>query len=66
MRKTARVIAGFLLLIAGLVLAVPGIPGPGLAVMLVGLILLAEHFHWARRAVDWLKLQRERLRSKKS
>ncbi len=65
MRKAARVIIGFVLLAAGLVLALPGVPGPGLAVMLVGLILLAEHFHWARRAVEWLKRQRDRVLAKK-
>lgn len=61
MRKIATVGAGFLLLAVGLVLAIPGVPGPGLAIMLLGLILLAEHFHWARRARDWAREKAGRL-----
>jgi hypothetical protein len=63
-RKIARIAAGFLLLAVGLILAIPGVPGPGLAVMAVGLILLAEHFHWARRTLDWVKGKAERLRDR--
>ena len=49
-----RVIAGCALLIAGAVLALPGIPGPGLVVILVGLWLLGDHFAWAKRALAWI------------
>ncbi len=64
MRKIATILAGFLLLAVGLILAIPGVPGPGLAVMLVGLILLAEHFHWARRALDWARRKAEAVRAR--
>lgn len=40
---------------AGLLLSLPGVPGPGLLIALGGLVLLSKEFHWARRAVAWLK-----------
>jgi hypothetical protein len=49
-----RVIAGFALLIVGGVLALPGVPGPGIPIMLLGLVLLSDHFAWARKALAWL------------
>ena len=50
-----KIAAGFVLLIAGGLLALPGIPGPGIPLMLLGLVLLSAHFHWARRALEWLR-----------
>ncbi len=64
MRKIATIAAGFALLAVGLILALPGVPGPGLAVMVLGLILLAEHFHWARRALDWARRKAEAVRAR--
>lgn len=46
-------VVGVLLLVAGVLLLV--LPGPGLAVLLAGLALLARRFHWARRLLDTLK-----------
>jgi len=46
----------------GLILALPGVPGPGLAVIALGLVILAEHFHWARRLLDWARHKLERAR----
>ena len=54
-RKILRISAGFLLLIVGLVLSIPGVPGPGIVVIIIGLIILSDHFHWARRLLDWAK-----------
>ena len=64
MRKILKVGAGFVLLLAGLVLAIPGVPGPGLALILLGLIVLSEHFHWARRSVEWVKRKTEQAKEK--
>ncbi len=64
MRKILRAILGFLLLIIGLVLSLPGVPGPGIAIILLGLVILSDHFHWARRAVDWMKRKAEKAREK--
>ena len=47
--KVARIAAGFALLVAGGVLALPGVPGPGIVLVLLGLTLLSPHFAWAER-----------------
>ncbi len=54
-RRILRAFFGFFLIAVGLILALPGIPGPGLLVALGGLVLLSEHFHWARRLLAWAK-----------
>ncbi len=55
MRRFLKISAGFALIAVGLVMALPGVPGPGLLIAAGGLALLAEHFHWARRIMDWGK-----------
>lgn len=50
-----KIIGGFGILAFGLVLAIPGVPGPGTPLVLLGLVLLSNHFAWARRSVAWLK-----------
>lgn len=50
--KAAKNMAGVLLILAGLVLSLPGIPGPGLLVVFFGLTLL--DFPGKRRAEAWL------------
>lgn len=64
MRKTLEVILGFLLIVVGLLLAIPGVPGPGLALVALGLVLLSAHYHWARRTLEWAKHKFESLRSR--
>ena len=49
-------------LLAGAILALPLVPGPGIPLMLVGLVLLSSHFTWAKRCLDWAKLKWHRLR----
>jgi uncharacterized protein (TIGR02611 family) len=63
-RKIFRAIIGFVVLLIGIVLTIPGIPGPGLAVILLGLVILSAHFHWARRAVEWVKRKSEQAKQK--
>ncbi|MDX1983995.1 MAG: PGPGW domain-containing protein [Bryobacteraceae bacterium] len=55
MKKIVRITIGFILIPVGLVLSIPGIPGPGLAIAFVGLVMLADYFEWARRMVAWTK-----------
>lgn len=50
-----RVGGGFLALIAGVVLAMPLVPGPGIPLILLGLAMLSDHFAWAKHALDWAK-----------
>ncbi len=64
MRKILRMSLGFLLLAVGAILSVPGIPGPGIAVIILGLIILSDHFHWARRMLDWARRKAEKLRGR--
>jgi uncharacterized protein (TIGR02611 family) len=52
-RRFFLVIAGFTLLLAGVVMLVT--PGPGIAAILLGLGLLAAEFVWARRLMDRIK-----------
>jgi uncharacterized protein (TIGR02611 family) len=60
-----KVIAGFLLLIVGGILALPGVPGPGIVVIILGLWLLSDHFDWAKRALTWAREKLERLKQKR-
>jgi uncharacterized protein (TIGR02611 family) len=59
-RRVFLVIAGFTLLLAGVVMLVT--PGPGLVVILLGLSLLAAEFVWARRLMTRLKREGQRVR----
>lgn len=52
-RKVAVLIGGGILTLVGVVLLF--IPGPGLALIVAGLALLATEFTWARRHLDDLK-----------
>ena len=53
--RASRVVLGLALLVVGLVLALPGVPGPGLLVVFVGLTVLSTEFEWARRLRDRLR-----------
>ena len=50
--RVANVIAGFVLVIGGIVLSGPGVPGPGFVVILLGLGLLALEFERAERVLE--------------
>jgi uncharacterized protein (TIGR02611 family) len=52
-RRVFFMIAGFTLLLAGVVMLVT--PGPGMLVIFLGLGLLAAEFVWARRLMDRIK-----------
>lgn len=47
-------IVGVLLILVGLALSVPGVPGPGVLVAAVGLGMLALEFVWAERLLERL------------
>lgn len=55
MRKGPRIVGGFLLLCTGSILALPGVPGPGIAFILLGLLILSDHFVWARKLLQYVK-----------
>ena len=43
---------GFLVILAGLVLSLPLVPGPGILVIALGLAILALEFAWAERLLE--------------
>jgi uncharacterized protein (TIGR02611 family) len=59
-RRIFRILAGFTLLAAGVVMLVT--PGPGWLVILLGLGLLAAEFVWARRLMDRIKREGNRIK----
>ena len=52
-KRVVRIVSGYGLLAAGIVMLV--VPGPGVVTIVIGLGLLAEEFSWARSALGWLK-----------
>jgi uncharacterized protein (TIGR02611 family) len=52
-KRVARVVAGFALLLAGV--AMLALPGPGWVTIAVGLALLSREFPWAERSLNRLK-----------
>jgi hypothetical protein len=54
-KKLVRVAIGSVLLLVGIALSVPGIPGPGIAVVILGLSVLSTDFEFARRWMARLK-----------
>ena len=57
--RGAVVVAGFAALLGGLALLV--LPGPGIAVIAVGLGLLALEFAWAERLLRYVKRRTQRV-----
>lgn len=58
-RKIAVAIVGFGLLIVGL--AMLALPGPGIAVLILALAVLASEFKWAEQYAESLKRKAVRL-----
>jgi uncharacterized protein (TIGR02611 family) len=50
--RIAVVVLGFLIVLAGIGLSLPGVPGPGIAVIVIGLGLLALEFDRAERVLE--------------
>jgi len=53
LRRVAISVAGFSVLLLGVVLLVVPIPGTTVVVVPLGLTILAREFAWARRLRDW-------------
>ena len=53
--RLCRIICGIALLLLGLVLSMPGIPGPGIVLVVLGLGMLSHHFSWAEKIHTRLK-----------
>lgn len=52
-RRGVIFVVGVALLVAGAAMMV--LPGPGIATVLLGLIVLAREFSWAQRALAWVR-----------
>ena len=52
-RRGGVFLVGSALLIAGAAMLV--LPGPGIAVMLLGLVVLSAEFLWAKRVLAWAR-----------
>jgi len=59
-RRGVVFLVGVSLLVAGVAMLV--LPGPGIAVILLGLVVLAREFSWARRVLDWTRHRALRLK----
>jgi uncharacterized protein (TIGR02611 family) len=62
--RAGRVVIGVVLLVVGLVLALPLVPGPGIPIMFIGLTALSYEFEWARRLRHWAHDEFQRLRGR--
>ena len=47
--RICRIVSGIALLLVGLFLSLPGIPGPGIVLIFVGFGVLSRDFQWAKR-----------------
>jgi hypothetical protein len=54
-KRIARWVAALALIAIGLLLSVPGIPGPGILVILIGIFLLLPESRWLRKKYTVLK-----------
>ena len=62
--RLLRIITGFALLIAGIILSVPLVPGPGLLLVILALGILSRDFHWAERIRLYLHNKWHELRNR--
>jgi uncharacterized protein (TIGR02611 family) len=60
--RAGVVVVGILIVLAGGALSLPGVPGPGIAVILIGLGFLALEFDWAERLLERGILYADRLK----
>jgi hypothetical protein len=54
-KRVARITSGVILILVGLILMIPGVPGPGFLVVFAGVSVLAVDFVWAHRLKTKLK-----------
>jgi uncharacterized protein (TIGR02611 family) len=52
-RRGGVFLVGMILVVAGAAMLV--LPGPGIAVILLGLVVLSAEFQWAKRALAWMR-----------
>lgn len=64
--KIVVTLAGVVVILVGVVLSGPGVPGPGFVVIIAGLAILATEWDWAdrllKRCQRWLRESRDKVR----
>ena len=60
-RRIVRWITGVVLVLLGAVLTLPGVPGPGLLVVLLGVLVLLPESRWLRKRYVRVKRRHPRL-----
>lgn len=60
-RRVLRWVAGIVLIAVGLILALPGVPGPGLLIAMIGVLVLLPESRWLRRRYATLKRRYPRI-----
>lgn len=58
-RKVGVALVGFPVIVAGVAMLV--LPGPGLLVILLGLLIISWEFDWAKRYVDKVRAQLDKV-----
>jgi hypothetical protein len=61
LKRVARWAVALTLIVAGLVLSIPGVPGPGLLIVLIGVFVLLPESRWLRKKYAALKRRYPRL-----
>ncbi len=64
MPKHLRLLVGCGLLVVGAILSLPLVPGPGIALIVLGLVILRRDLPWAQRLLEWSKQRWEAVRAK--
>jgi len=62
--RATRIAGGLALVAIGVVLALPGVPGPGLLCVFGGVTVLSGEFEWARRLRDRMRHAVDRARGR--
>jgi hypothetical protein len=60
-KRLARWAVAIALIVLGLVLSIPGIPGPGLLIVLIGVFVLLPESRWLRKKYAALKRRYPRI-----
>jgi hypothetical protein len=60
-KRMARWVAALTLIVVGLVLSIPGVPGPGLLIVLIGVFVLLPESRWLRKKYAAVKQRYPRL-----
>jgi UPF0716 family protein affecting phage T7 exclusion len=61
LKRIARWVVAITLIVIGLALSIPGVPGPGFLVILIGIFVLLPESRWLRKKYTALKRRYPRI-----